>query len=133
MSKGLQTFFQKYKKFVLVYLISFEVLLLGFVICRYVFFALHGMKEWPVNLLIVGIVALLISLLAKKLYVPWFIAIGHFVGFWLGVLLHTEGYDPGGGKTDNLWVIWTVVFLICILAGIVFEIIKKWQKLLKKN
>ena len=42
MSK-VQEFLQKHKKLLLVHLISVGVLLLEFVLCRYVFFTLHGM------------------------------------------------------------------------------------------
>lgn len=133
MSKGIQNFVQKYRRLLLVHLISLGALLLGFLLCRYAFFGLHGMKEWPVDLLIVGMAALLISLLARKQYVPWFIAIGYALGFCMGVLFHTEGTDPGGGKTDNLWVIWTVVFLGCIFAGVLFELALKWRRLLKSR
>lgn len=132
MSKGFKTVLQENKKVLLAHLICLGIILLGLVLCRYVFFNLHGMKEWPVNLFIVGTAALLVSLLARKQYVPWFIAGGYVLGFCLGVLFHTEGTDPGGGKTNNLWIIWTVVFLVCILAGILCEIWMKWRKLLKK-
>ena len=132
MSKGLQTFWQKNKKVLVAHLLSLAILLLGFVLCRYAFFGLHGMGEWPFDLLIAGIVFLFISLLARKQYAPWFNSIGYSFGFWLGVLFHKEGLDPGGGKTDNLWQIWTVVFLACILAGFLFEIVLKWRRLLKK-
>ena len=132
MSKGFKALLQQNKKVLLAHLISLGILLLGFLLCRYAFFGLHGMKEWPIDLFIVGIAAILISLLARKHYVPWFVMVGYILGFWLGVLFHTEGTDPGGGKTDNLWIIWTVVFLGCILAGILCEIWMKWRKLLKK-
>ena len=114
------------------HLISLGVLLLSFVLCRYAFFHLHGMKEWPVDLLIAGLVVLLLSLFAKKKYVPWFTSIGYLLGFWLGIIFHSEGFDPGGGRTDNLWIIWTAVLFLCILAGILYEIWIKWRKLLKK-
>ncbi len=132
MSKGFKALLQQNKKVLLAHLISLGILLLGFLLCRYAFFGLHGMKEWPIDLFKVGIAAILISLFARKQYVPWFVAGGYILGFWLGVLFHTEGTDPGGGKTDNLWIIWTVVFLGCILAGILCEIWMKWRKLLKK-
>ena len=124
--------FWKNKQMLLLWLYSIGVLLLGFLLCRFVFIGLHGMKEWPVDLLIVGLVVHLISLFIKKRYVPWFASIGYFVGFWAGVLLHKEGIDPGGGTTDNLWQIWTILFLGCILAGVVVEIYLKWRKILKK-
>lgn len=132
MSKGFKALLQQNKKVLFAHLICLGILLIGFVLCRYVFFDLHGMKEWPIDLFIAGLAALLVSLFARKQYVPWFTAGGYVLGFLLGVLFHTEGTDPGGGKTDNLWIIWTVVLAVCILAGILYEIWMKWRKLLKK-
>jgi len=124
---------QKYKKLMITHLMALGVLMLELILCRYVFFGLHGMDEWPLVLLQLGLVALLVSLLARKQYAPWFTSVGYFFGFWVGVLFHTHGFDPGGGKTDNLWGIWTVAFVICIFAGFLFEVIIKWYRLLKKR
>ena len=132
MSKA-QEFLQKNKQLFLTHLYSLGVLLLGFIICRYAAFGIHGMKEWPVDLLIAGLAVQLVSLLARKQYAPWFSAVGYSLGFWLGVIFHKEGFDPGGGRTDNLWQIWMVAFLICILAGVVYEIALKWWKLLRSS
>ncbi len=133
MSK-VQSFFERNKRLFLTHLVSLGVLLFGFIICRYaVFGVIHGMKEWPVDLLIVGLAVQLISLLAKKQYAPWFGAVGYSLGFWLGAIFHTEKPAEHGGIDDNLWLIWTAVFLICILVGIVFEIVMKWWRLLKKR
>ena len=129
MSKRLQSFLQKHQQRLLIHSICTGVLLLGFALCRYVFFGLHGMDEWSFDLLIAGLVFLLISLLAGKKYAPWFNSQGYFAGFWAGVIFHTHGFDPGGGKTDNLWSIWMLVFFGCILAGFFFEVIIKWWKL----
>lgn len=128
-----QEFLQKHKRLLVTHLLALGMLLLEYVLCRYVFFGLHGMGEWPLDLLIAGLVALLISLLARKQYAPWFTSVGYFLGFWIGVLFHTHGFDPGGGKTDNLWSIWMLAFLACIVAGFVVESILKWRKLLKRN
>lgn len=118
-----------------IHLLSLGLLLLAFVVCRYVPFGIDGMKEWgwPVDLLLAGIVALLILLIARKKYAPWFIPAGYFLGFLLGVLFYTEGTDPGGGKTDNLWQIWTLAFLAFILIGIVTDTVIKWYRLLKRR
>ena len=98
MSKGLQNFLQKHKKLFLVHLISLGVLLLGFILCRYAFFGLHGMGEWPFDLLIAGLVALLISLLAGKQNAPWFTSVGYFLGFWMGVLFIQRAMIQAVGK-----------------------------------
>lgn len=132
MSK-VNNFLQNNKLLLLSHLYSLGALLTGFVLCRFVFLSLHGMKEWPVDLLIFGLIVQLIALLARKKYAPWFCAAGYSLGFWLGVIFHTEGFDPGGGRTDNLWQIWTMVFIVCIFVGVVLEIVMKWRKLLKKR
>lgn len=133
MSKKVQDIIKNHKKLLLVHGFSLGLLLLGFVICRYaVFGTIHQMKDWPFLLLFVGIAVLLLSLFARKQNLPLFTALGYSLGFWLGALFHTEGVDPGGGKTDNLWIIWTAVFLGCILAGSILEVVMKWRKLLKK-
>ena len=133
MSRNFKAFVQQHKAVYLAHLVSFGILLLGFLLCRFVLLGLHGMKEWPVDLLVAGLIVLFISLLAKKRIVPWFTASGYLLGFLAGVIFHREGFDPGGGRTDNLWEIWTIVFVVCILAGIVFEIVIKWRKLLKNR
>lgn len=132
MSNGFKEFLRQHKTIFSAHLISLTILFLGFVLYRFVFFDLHGMKEWPLDLLLAGVIVLVASLLAKKQYIPWFVGAGYNAGFWCGVLFHTEGFDPGGGRTDNLWTIWTIVFFGCILAGIAVEITMKWRRLLKR-
>ena len=133
MNKWLQGFLEKNKKMLFAHLISLGILLLGLVLCRYVFFNLHGMKEWPFDLLLFGLAALLLSLLARKQYAPWFTSTGYFLGFWIAFIFHTHGFDPAGGKTDNFWGIWMVAFFCCILAGFLFEVVVKWWRLLKNR
>lgn len=113
-------------------LAPFGVLLAGFLLCRFAFFDLHGMSEWPLDLLIAGLVVVTMSLITKKQVIAWFTAIGYLVGFFIGVLFHTEGLDPGGGRTDNLWQIWTVAFFVCIVAGAVTQTVMKWRRLMKR-
>ena len=133
MSKNFKAVIKQNKSKLFSYVFSFVILLIDLLLCRFVFFRLHGMKEWPIDLFVAGLAVLLISLIARKRYVPWFTSAGYFVGFLVGIIFHKEGFDPGGGRTDNLWQIWTIVFVVCILAGIVFEIVIKWKKLLKKS
>ena len=132
MSKNFKEVIQQYKSIMVVYVVSLGILLLGFVLFRFVFFGLHGMKEWPVILLVTGVIVLLLSLLTRRKYVPWFTAGGYLFGFFGGIIFHKEGLDPGGGRTDNLWQIWTITFVFCIVAGGITEVVMKWRKLLKK-
>ncbi len=123
---------EKNKKMIL-RLAPFGILLLGFVLCRFAFFGLHGMKEWPLDLLLAGLVVITMSLLTKKQIIAWCTAGGYLAGFFVGVLFHSEGFDPGGGRTDNLWILWTVTFMVCIVAGAVTETVIKWRRLVRKK
>lgn len=113
-------------------LAPFGVLLAGFLLCRFAFFGLHGMKEWPLDLLLAGLVVITMSLLTKKQIIAWFTAAGYLAGFFVGVLFHREGFDPGGGRTDNLWILWTVAFMVCIVAGAITQTAMKWRRLVKR-
>ena len=53
------------KKNVVIHFLSLGVLCIGFVLCRYVFFDMHGMKQWPVILFGVGIIAVAISFILE--------------------------------------------------------------------
>ena len=110
----------------------FGVLLAEFLLCRFAFFGLHGMKEWPLDLLLAGLVVVTMSLITKKQVIAWFTSIGYLVGFFVGVLFHSEGFDPGGGRTDNLWQIWTVTFMACIVIGAITQTVMKWRRLVKR-
>ena len=72
------------KKNIVNQVIALGILLVGFILCRYIFFDIHGMKEFPKVLLILGLVAMAISALLKKKVLPYFISSGYIVGFVFG-------------------------------------------------
>lgn len=94
----------------------------AFILCRYVLFDLHGMKQWPELLFGFGICLLAISALAGGNVFPWSAALGYPIGFVLGWLLQTDGVDPGGGRTNNLWMIWTVAMLFVAALGLLLDL-----------
>ena len=100
----------------------------GFVLCRYILFSMHGMREWPVILFAVGAAVIVAALLVKAKYVPAAVSAAYTLAFLLGVLLQTDGVDPGGGRTNNLWIIWTVVFIGIIIVSVVLELILKKKR-----
>lgn len=116
------------KKRILRYLTWLIVLCAGFILCRYALFSLHGMREWPVLLFIAGAVVLTAAFLLKAKYVPIVTALGYPVAFLLGVLLQSNGTDPGGGTTNNLWTIWTVSYFSFITASVLSEFLIKKKR-----
>lgn len=99
-------------------LVSLTVLAGAFLAVRFPLLFLHGMKEWPLDLFAVGAVVIALSgiLFGAKL-LPAFTAAGYLLGFAAGCLFHWE-YAPG---QDNLWLLWTGVFLVLVFAGGILE------------
>ena len=109
------------KKNIIVHLLSLCVLSIGFVLCRYVFFDIHGMKQLPVWLFVVGVVSMAVSFFLEGKTTPICTAVAYIVGFIAGAIFQTNGVDAGGGTTNNLWIIWAVVFVCLTLVGIICE------------
>ena len=109
------------KKNTILHLLSLGILCVGFVLCRYVFFDIHGMKELPVWLFVVGMVSVAISFFLEGKSTPICTAFAYIAGFIAGVIFQTDGVDAGGGATNNLWIIWVVVFVCLTLVGIICE------------
>ena len=109
------------RKNLVVHLICLGILCLSFIVCRYAFFDLHGMKQWPELLFFVGLLALGASFLTKAAAAPVFTSLAYGIGFAAGWLFQTDGVDPGGGRTNNFWIIWTLAFLFLIALGMMGE------------
>ena len=109
------------KKNVVIHLLSLGVLCIGFVLCRYVFFDIHGMKQWPVILFAIGIIAVTISFILEGKTMPICTAFSYIAGFVVGVIFQTDGTDAGGATTNNLWIIWPVVFICLTLSGTIYD------------
>ncbi|MCH5260951.1 MAG: hypothetical protein J1F18_14410 [Lachnospiraceae bacterium] len=102
--------------------VSLCVLLIAFLTFRYPLFELHGMKQFPLYLLILGISVITVSGIIKSYrIVPIFTTIGYIVGFFVGQLAVTS-YDPGGGTLNNMWQIWLISYTTAIVAGVLIEI-----------
>ena len=121
------------KKYTISQIASILFLILGFILCRYILFRSHGMKEWPVVLFLAGVIVLGISIYRKKFYLPLFISLGYSISWVIGAFTQSDGVDPGGGFTNNLWLTWLLSYVGIILVGIVFELISpKAKKLVCK-
>ncbi|MBU5482926.1 hypothetical protein KQI86_01225 [Clostridium sp. MSJ-11] len=94
-------------------------------LCRFSFFEMHGMKQWPNLLAILSITIIVIATIFGNRIIPVATIIGYMGGFILAMIFNTDGVDPGGGRTNNAWIIWGTVFIFLILIGIVLDFISK--------
>lgn len=111
----------KNKKCLVNHVIALGILLVGFILGRYVFFDVHGMKEFPVVLLVLGLVVMVISVLTTKKILPYFISVGYIIGFVFGFIFQVTKMDANGVSVNNLWVIWAVVYVAFIVLGFICE------------
>ncbi|MDR2569638.1 MAG: helix-turn-helix domain-containing protein [Oscillospiraceae bacterium] len=100
-----------------------------YLLCRHIFIELHNNTGWPMVMFLLGLVVVFIAafLGAKKVIVCT--ATGYVVSFIVGIVFNYE-YDfivDGIVQSRNYtaWVIWTVTFLVLIVAGIFWEVISK--------
>jgi len=100
------------------------VLLLSCLLCRFVFFEMHGMKDWPWILLIFGLTVLLISMFLFSQKVIICTATGYIIGFVVAVIFSSDYYATYYGpeivvlRENNFWSIWTLAYLAVIVAGV---------------
>ncbi|MCL2410448.1 MAG: hypothetical protein FWC97_02280 [Treponema sp.] len=81
------------------------------------------LRGWSFNLLVFGAIIILIASIffAKKVMICT--VIGYVFGFVFALILNTDTFDPNPGiYVNNAWVIWTISYLIFIIAGIIWEI-----------
>lgn len=101
------------------------LLVISYMLCRYIFFEMHGMKQWPKLLAIVGLTIIIIATILGKRVVSVATVIGYIGGFILAMAFNTDGIDPRGGRTNNAWIIWGITLCCSILIGFVMELIRR--------
>lgn len=95
----------------------------SYVLIRYVCFDLHGMKQWPAILGCAAMIVLVTAFLAGRLWISAASVLGYLCGFGIGLLLNQDGTDAGGGRTNNLWIIWSVSLAVFLLLGAAAEVL----------
>lgn len=102
-------------------------------LCRFSFFEMHGMKQWPNLLAILSIIIIVIATTLGSRIIPVATVVGYMGGFILAMIFNTDGVDPGGGRTNNAWIIWGTVFIFLIVTGIILDFISKQRHENVKN
>lgn len=101
------------------------LLVISYWLCRFVFFGMHGMKQWSKVLAIVGLITILIASIGGRQSLSVATVVGYIGGFVLAMILNTDDVDQGGGGTNNAWKIWGTVFICSILISIIWGYFSK--------
>jgi protein-S-isoprenylcysteine O-methyltransferase Ste14 len=102
---------------------SSAALLVCYVVSRHDVLGLwHNMHDWPAVLLVLGLAAIGISAFVFAQKVMLCVPCGYIAGFVLAAVFNAEGVDPGGGTTNNGWIVWAATLLVFIAAGVIWEL-----------
>ena len=104
---------------------------IGFLLCRYTFFELHWMMQWPFILFIFGLLVILIAAIFDSRKVMLCTPAGYIIGFALGMAFNWDTYHPERGPgvyTNNNWSIWMFSLWAFIAAGIVWDMVCKRKR-----
>jgi len=92
----------------------------------------HNMYDWPLILLVFGLIVLAIAAFIFSKKVMLSIPAGYLIGFILATIFNADGFDQGGGATNNGWIIWTISYMAIIVSGAIWALtsycLTKWRK-----
>ena len=101
--------------------LSLTGLAAAYCIIRYPLYPLHGMKGWTLCLFLAGAAIICGSGIAlKRKVLPVMTVAGYMAGFLAGWLFRSD-YGTEWNPRNNMWIIWTCVYLAVILAGCLIE------------
>jgi len=99
---------------------------IGFVICRYFLFDLHGMKELPFVLFIFGIIVICTAYIFNSKRIMICTAIGYILSFFMGVLFQADWIDSHGIAMNSLWIWFVLGMITFIIIGVIWEFINNF-------
>lgn len=109
------------RKHIRTHVLAAGITILGYILCRFVLFAAHGMKEIPDYLALFTALAVVVSFLLGGRCVPIITSLAYPVCFVIAYIFQRDGFDLGGGRTNNLWSIWVITFFISFLISLCLE------------
>ena len=104
---------------------SIFILCIGFFICRYLLFDLHGMGEWPLDLFVFGLIVICASGLFNGKKIMICTALGYIISFFMALLFSVDWIDANGFARSSLWIWWTIAMVTFVIIGAIWEIISK--------
>ena len=97
---------------------ALSAIVAAYVVFRYPLFSLHGMKDFPLYLCILGAVLIVISgVLKGNRILPIAAALGYIIGFPAGKLFE-QNYGEG---LNSMWIIWLGCFAAAVLLVIIIN------------
>ena len=104
-----------------IHLLSLGILLLSYFIVCWVLRDAGGYLNLGRYLALFALVILGCSFLMGGRLVPLITSCGYLFSFLIAHFFQRDGFDPGGGRTNNFGGIFVVIFLCCFVLSFFFE------------
>ena len=98
-------------------IIMLGILGISYCLIRYAFYGQHGMKQWPSLLAAASVAIIIVATIIGNKVMPVVTVAGYLFGYMIAMIFHSGGVDQGGGRTDNAWIIWGVIYVFTLLIG----------------
>lgn len=107
---------------------SFLLLTIGFAVFRFVLLNMHGMKQFPMVLYVIGLIFILLGTKFHLYKMIVGVAIGYNFGYLIGALFNTTKIDIHGTAMNNWWILTTITMFSIISIALVWEIFSYYIK-----
>ena len=115
-----------YRKSRIIWVIGTVIaLFLSFLLCQYVFYEFHGNNQWPVFMLLIGLVIIGIAAIFDGRTIMVCVIAGYLGGFLLGILQGVDSVDHSGSVMNDWWLKWTIAFFVIASIGVFWDLIDK--------
>ncbi len=83
---------------------------------------IHGGSGSAGIVAIFGLMACLLICFFNWKYLKVTINLGYIVALIIAVIFNTNGVDPSGGTTNNLWIIWLVTYVLFLILAMLLDL-----------
>lgn len=108
-----------FKKWDEAYLVNLLILAFSYLLIRFPFFKLHGMKDWPLFMLGLALICLLLLGWAKKK--KSMASLGYPISFVFSQAFSSKSYDEGGGLLSDNWKLWLIIYLCIVIVTFIID------------
>lgn len=99
----------------------YGALILSYLFVRYGLFSLHGMKAWPPFMALLALGLLELALYKNKKRMQVFVVAAYSLTFLGAKFFSAKAYDPGGGRLDSTWILWSVSYLFLSFLAYIWK------------
>ena len=97
------------------------ILVLSFLVCRIFLFDWIASYDMHHLMALIAAALTVVFVLSDRRLCSRVSVLAYPVSYVLAHLFHSEGVDPGGGRTDNAWLLWIFSYISLVILAWIIE------------